>query len=455
MIKYIDQESLKCFSGCENIFRAVMKKYYRLILVAVSAFSLISLLFYRHEYNRLRYVLEVLNFFGKPGELAVTNDQCIVNSTLFATENITLTDTTPVWHRLSNDLFLYSAFWQVVGKVEQVKAIAVGRNPSSLKVGCRLWYENQEFSSEGRVSYSVIAMRVKQSSLDQEKVYPYFITCAPEVILDALPYAVEFYLDGYHGNEVVLPVSAPDFNQEPGVSNSTVICVSPSHRRVAPAEVAEFIAFHHVLGVTLYIVYDDGLLTPTTLDLLKEKNLGYRVTIVPWNFPFMAMEASATALKWDCLLRSSNARPAGVIQLAWHQLAVPRYHHSLAAMAHDFDTHLATARFLLSSLRFCLEYPEQKSTLALRALKRFYHADTKASDEMEWAMERPSLVLQGSRTQQRISRGIIAIHSYERCLDVTSTQPQPPRKYDKSFARFAPHLQESRLLKLWTRHHEV
>ena len=121
-------------------------------------------------------------------------------------------------------------------------------------------------------------------------------------------------------------------------------------------------------------------------------------------------------------------------------------------MGHDFDTHQATARFLLPSLRFCLEYPEQKSAIALKSLKRPYHADTKPSQGSEWALERPYLVLQGSRTQQRISGGIIAIHSYESCLDVSSVQAPPPKKYDNSMAKFATELQDSKVLKMWSRH---
>ncbi|KAF4526007.1 hypothetical protein B566_EDAN000799 [Ephemera danica] len=426
-----------------------MKKYYRLILVLVSILSFTAVLIYRAEYNRLRYVLEVLNFFGKPGELAVSSD-CLINGSIFTAENISFTESVPVWHRLNNDLYMYSAFWEDIGKIERVKAIGVGRDPSSLKVGCRLWYENQEFSVEGRVSHSVIPMRIKQSSLDKEKVFPYFFTCSPEVTLDTVPFAVEFYLDGYQASEVVLSVDSSDYSQD--ITNSTVICIAPSNRKISPSETAEFIAYHQVLGISHFLVYDTGLLTPSTTLLLKEKSLGFRVTIVPWNFPFTAAEASTTALHSDCLLRSAILKPAGVLQLSWHQLAVPQYHHTLTALVHDFDTHAATARFLLPNLRFCLEYPEQKSDLPLRALKRPYYADTKPFEEQEIALERPHLVLQGSRTQQRVSRGIIGIRSYELCVDVTSTQPVPQRKYDNSMSRFLPDLQASKLLKLW-RHH--
>lgn len=144
---------------------AAMRKYYRMILFIFLFLSTISLLFYWHEYNRLRYVLEVLNFFGQPPEVAVTPD-CLLNTSLFSTENVTIPDSVlPVWHRLGNDLFVFSAFWEVVGKKEHVKTIGVARFAATLKLGCRLWYEGHEFSSEGRISHSFINMKVNQTQL--------------------------------------------------------------------------------------------------------------------------------------------------------------------------------------------------------------------------------------------------------------------------------------------------
>jgi hypothetical protein len=149
-------------NGGGDLEVSIMRKYYRLILLVFLFVSTIALLFYWHEYNRLRYVLEVLNFFGQPPEVSVTSD-CVLNTSLFSpAENVTIPDSVlPVWHRLGNDLFVFSAFWEVVGKKEHVKAIGVARYAATLKLGCRLWYEGQEFSSEGRITHSVISMKVR------------------------------------------------------------------------------------------------------------------------------------------------------------------------------------------------------------------------------------------------------------------------------------------------------
>lgn len=176
----INANNLQCFrrtleankrgrngAGDVIVEAAAMRKYYRLILFIFLFLSTISLLFYWHEYNRLRYVLEVLNFFGQPPEVSVTSD-CLLNTSLFSTENATIPDSVvPVWHRLGNDLFVFSAFWEVVGKKEHVKSIGVARYAATLKLGCRLWYEGHEFSSEGRISHSFINMKVNSSCPNQ------------------------------------------------------------------------------------------------------------------------------------------------------------------------------------------------------------------------------------------------------------------------------------------------
>jgi hypothetical protein len=133
---------------------------------------------------------------------------------------------------------------------------------------------------------------------DPDKANPYFILCTPEVALDSVPYAVELFSEEQQQRPVVVPVLSTEPGGTEPSSNATVVCVAPSGRQISPSEVAEFISFHQILGVSQYVVYDDGLLTPTALDILRDKSLGYKVAILPWNFPFAAPEAAATALKY-------------------------------------------------------------------------------------------------------------------------------------------------------------
>jgi hypothetical protein len=43
-----------------------MRKYQQLLIGALGLISFICFLIYKHEYDRLRYVLENLNVFGNP-----------------------------------------------------------------------------------------------------------------------------------------------------------------------------------------------------------------------------------------------------------------------------------------------------------------------------------------------------------------------------------------------------
>jgi len=48
-----------------------MKKYHQLLIVSLGVLSFISFLIYKHEYDRLRNVLEVLEVFGSPPPPAI------------------------------------------------------------------------------------------------------------------------------------------------------------------------------------------------------------------------------------------------------------------------------------------------------------------------------------------------------------------------------------------------
>jgi hypothetical protein len=43
-----------------------MKKYQQLLIIALGLLSFVSFLIYKHEYDRLRHVLQVLEVFGSP-----------------------------------------------------------------------------------------------------------------------------------------------------------------------------------------------------------------------------------------------------------------------------------------------------------------------------------------------------------------------------------------------------
>lgn len=103
-----------------------MKKYYQAALALTAALSLVALLFYRHEYNKLRFVLQVFNYFGTPS--STPNETC---SLAPITHDLLINDfsePTSTWQRLSDDLHVFSAYQFD----NQVRVLAFG-NPGPIK----------------------------------------------------------------------------------------------------------------------------------------------------------------------------------------------------------------------------------------------------------------------------------------------------------------------------------
>lgn len=124
-----------------------MRKYQQLILIIVSIISIVSLVQYRNEYLRLRYVLQVLNFFGSPN--SIIDNNCIsLNESFVNSEHnfYKYSDPSPIWYNFEG-YFLYSAFWEIKdadnGK-RAVKILAVGPESSFQNYKCRIWFDEGE-----------------------------------------------------------------------------------------------------------------------------------------------------------------------------------------------------------------------------------------------------------------------------------------------------------------------
>jgi hypothetical protein len=84
-----------------------MRKYQQLFLVVVSVISLVILLMYRTENNRLKNVLDVVNFFGRTDDAAVIRIENSSTSSIYD-----FSSPLPVWQRIGNGFHSYSSFYQ-------------------------------------------------------------------------------------------------------------------------------------------------------------------------------------------------------------------------------------------------------------------------------------------------------------------------------------------------------
>lgn len=107
-----------------------MRKYSQLLLLILSAISILCFVFYKHEYDRLRKVLEVLDFFGSPvtelGDKAlIPMSECKNGSVEFIPD---------LWRLYEDEIYFYSSFQTANEKGWSMNSLAtVGKESSAAR----------------------------------------------------------------------------------------------------------------------------------------------------------------------------------------------------------------------------------------------------------------------------------------------------------------------------------
>lgn len=432
--------------------KPAMKKYYQLILIIVSVTSFITLLFYRHEYNRLRYVLEVLNFFGKPGQSTTGADYVPFNISHSIKASQIVTNPFPSWQRLTDSHFIYSAFLEKSGRSQQVKALSIELGKSHPKFECKVWFEDMNEPVLGRFSYTIL----KSSSNIDSNITGYNLFCKPKQI-QGLPVGVTFYK-----TEPIVPSSPfiPIYTSVENLAdeNSTAICLVPySPMGLKKSSVIEFISYHQLIGVNNFISYDGSnpnKIITTLQNPIVQESYNFHFSLLNWNFPFPLANADSlyrSLIENDCIQRVSH-KVRNVAVLTWDDFIVPRYHHTLSGMLDDFDSkRKTTARFEIPTLVFCTDLFEsfQENMPQVLRKTRFYKGNGVPPPLYVYRTQGIDGKARGmALTTQRVSAGIAAVHQYIKCDLDTAQQTSDVLVMDKSMLRFAGDLNRSKLLKL-------
>lgn len=319
-----------------------MKKYHQLLLLAVSVTSISLLLVYRHEYNKLHYVLEVFNFFGQPCNFSDLQKTDI----LFSQKDW---GSEPAWQEIE-DGYIYSAF--LLGKIE-VKAIALQNEGKIVPRNCYLWFEDKKKSIPAKFKFSKI-------SYDEHTgVTAYFYSCYMST-MDNIPYAVSFsYRSRKDGDmKKILLTNTIEHN----LSVNTTICVSPSV--YSKKRLVEFISFHKLLGIDSFIFYNRDI--PHRLSKLL-RNLSSRLAVntafLNWNYPKLDTSLTRLIIEHDCLMRTFG-HSKYVITLEINEYIVPSKEDNLLDLLKEFpdDFH----RLSLPVQRFCISYANANKPIALQ-----------------------------------------------------------------------------------------
>ncbi|XP_050293725.1 uncharacterized protein LOC126734233 [Anthonomus grandis grandis] len=264
-----------------------MKKYQRLLLIIISIISLSLFLVYRHQYNRLRHVLEVFNFFGTPCNI----------SELHRSPGVLLEHDwgpQPVWQEVDSKGFIYSAFL-----VENHKVQGLGVRHASVAIpkSCFLFFEDDPKPIKGKLGVSKVAEDKTSGFL------VYVFTCVFGDADNRSPYSVAFKSQSGPKYVTTLVTNALD---KRGIFNGT-ICAAPG--LFSKKMLLEFLSFHSFMGIESFIIYHEQNLPHRVLKLLKNfsNNLNLWLTFYPYNLPlFIPKQFTKILLEYDCLLRTKS-----------------------------------------------------------------------------------------------------------------------------------------------------
>ncbi|KAG5881391.1 hypothetical protein JTB14_012007 [Gonioctena quinquepunctata] len=314
-----------------------MKKYHQLLLLVVSIVSLSLFLIYRHEYNRLHYVLEVFNFFGQPCNFSeLQKADFVVNQHDWGP--------LPVWQQIDYAQ-VYSAF--LSGKTE-VKAIALQNDPKNVPRSCYLWFEDKKKPIPGKFKFSKITN-------DGSLAYFYFCSMPK---LEVIPFAVSFSNKPGRESELKKTLLVENFKSE--LRKNITVCVSPS--TFTKKRLVEFLSFHKIIGIDSFIFYGGDIpykLSKLILNL--SDRLEVQVTFLPWNYPKKESGSVRTIVENDCLLRTFR-QSKYVLTLETNEYLLPI--NSLHALISDMSRSIN--KLALPVKKICVESLMPDKPIALQ-----------------------------------------------------------------------------------------
>ena len=389
-----------------------MKKYQQLFLAIVSIVSFACLLIYRHEYNKLRYVLEVLSFFGTPGMPATVSSPCTTTNNNF--EKYTL-KTMPTWQSIRDSLFLYSAFSEYVDHNLKIKVYAVGMLNASLDFKCYLWHDQGSKIQEAQFNFSILALK-NQNSANFENANKnlsgaFIFQChAKNNGLKVLGVTVSHQPvnETYQGFIPVISSKLTDPQK-----NSTGICIMPGQVSMFnESNFFEFIIFHSIIGINKYVVYDNVLFNRLSSNTLQNLKKNVEVIILPWNYPYSnEKKLMDIVAEQDCLSRFRGVFE-NIIILDWNKFLVPHYILNFSKIINELDIDKKSNKFLFSTQLFCLEYEDNENFNAWTPLifrKTMYSLP---KIDIQVPLYKPHI---RSNQIYRVRRNMVSVHQYLNC----------------------------------------
>ncbi|XP_022175050.1 uncharacterized protein LOC111037011 [Myzus persicae] len=392
-----------------------MRKYQQLLLVLVSFVSVFSLLLYRYEYMQLLNVLEVLNFFGYTAD-NMTN--CVLLEDKFSVdlENDNLLAKPPVFWIKRDQYYAYSAFWSAQQK--SVNLLILGPKSAFSGYECRVWFKmaDQFVSKPAKLSYSI------RTTNHDPNFHQYEVHCKPDdVPVNTEPYGV--LLGRENSLKLFIPI---DVQKVSPTKDDLIICIAPDYSGIPDTYLVEFIAYHSLLGVRHFVVYDIGIhykVLQFLRSIAGHRDIYKSLSTLSWQFPTTDLQLERSILQKDCKQRTEGLAKHSVL-LSW-------------------DQYLMLNKDELNSLKNDMGYTfEIKKCCNNRQLKKSWPMAMKKTI-CEKTNETISTIIDDQTMNYQSPVKIGSIHRLEELCEKYSG------KDDKSMAKYLINFVNSKLLRLW------
>jgi len=393
-----------------------MKKYHQLLLFITSVVSLSLLLVYRHEYNRLHYVLEVFNFFGQPcniSELQLSDN--ILGHHDWGAE--------PLWQE-SENVYIYSAFWS---KKQEAKAIVLQTGSSEVAKNCYLWFEDKQKPVIAKFKYSKIA----HDANNGQSAYFYYCMLTSS---EHAPYAISFSTRSKISTElkkILLTNTAKSKH-----TFNTTLCVSPIDFN--KGLFIEFLSYHKLIGIDNFIIYGNSV--PHRLFKIVtnlSNRLGLKVAFLAWNYPKTEGSLTRSIIENDCIMRTVDFSNNS-LTLEVDEFIVPSQHYTFAEVVNSYDSKQVAQRLSLPVQTFCIKNVNRRKPVVLQNVDVDYNDDNLVRFVYRNSHEDNTVVTQA------VIKGVASIHKYINCVKKTIRVYQ-----DNSILKFSTDLTRSTLVQLY------
>lgn len=414
-----------------------MRKYHQAALAFVAVVSLVTLLIYRHEYNKLHYILEVFNYFGQP-QAKFPNCTENLSRTL-----VYLGEPTPSWQRLDDELYVYSSY-NIDERI--VRTIAFGKIDTTLK--CEVLFDEELVPIAGSFSYKKIDLSPESSNLDKQKRQGYYLNCEYAEVQQR-PVAVKYFKSSETDHSDVPMLSIRNLAENSNSEESAICIAPPAEKPISQVDMAAFLSLHEIIGFQHFIAYDYGIPASFNREMKNPMQWKFSYETIPWNFPFPKVDAEATKniIEADCLHRTMN-RIAFVVTLSWQDYIVLKHHRDFTGVAsliaQSDKRKIVGSRYGMSALVFCTEQEDSKQAVnADPTIFKKIHSYSNIAQKRSVDVCRPAEVLgaRGLGKKQLLSQSV-TVNRYQRCHSISNADLES-KTVDKSILQFVKDIKNS------------